>query len=347
MIIASGVLVGIILSTLVLMSLILFFITDPLYLGLNLSEAQAQLSSLWSSGKSMPEPRTEFSAVLLDNKIYVIGGSGEKGITKTVYVYDPRTDQWATVAPLPEARDHMGASSYDGKLYVVGGFNGNDIPTDQLLIYDPDRDEWQEGKPMPRALGALAAQFINGTLYAVGGVDSSHQVVSTNQAYDPDTDTWTERQPMPTARHHFASAVVDGKLYVIGGRILGNGGPKPVNEALTNINSNEAYDPKQNTWTILSPMPTKRSGLAGAPVNSEIYVFGGESLNGTFNNNERYDVRNNIWTKDSPMPTSRLGLDAVSFDNKIYVFGGKTGPPPDRQLLGATEVFHARNEQNQ
>ena len=104
--------------------------------------------------------------------------------------------------------------------------------------------------------------FINGTLYAVEGVDSTHNVVSTNEAYDPKTDTWTERSPMPTARHHLASLVVDGKLYAIGGRLLGNGIPRPVNEALSNFNDNEAYDPKQDSWTILSPMPTKRSGLA-------------------------------------------------------------------------------------
>lgn len=347
MIIPSRVLIIINVSMFALISTVFFFITNPLYLALTVSNAQARSSSPWSNGESMPEPKTEFSTVLLDDKIYVVGGSDEKGITSTVDVYDPRTDQWATVASLPEPRDHTGASSYNGKLYVVGGFNGDNIPTNQLLIYDPNKDEWQEGEPMPRSRGALAAEFINGTLYAVGGVDSSHQAVSTNQAYDPNTDTWTERQPMPTARHHFASAVVDGKLFVIGGRISGNGGLKHVNETLTDFNGNEAYDPKQDTWKILSPMPTKRSGLAGAAVNSEIYVFGGESLNGTFNNNERYDVQNNVWTKDSPMPTSRLGLDAASFDNKIYVFGGKTGPPPDRLFLGATEVFHVRNEQNQ
>jgi N-acetylneuraminic acid mutarotase len=342
---ASTVLIRIIVSTLALVGMVIFIANPPLHPTMLPSEAQAQSSSFWSNGESMPQPRGELSGALLNDKIYLVGGSNATGITKTVDVYDPRTDQWDTVAPLPEPRDHVGVSSFDGKLYVVGGYNADDIPTDQLLIYNPDRDQWYEGKPMPTARGALAAEFINGTLYAVGGVNSSHQVVTTNQAYDPETDTWTERQPMPATRHHLTSAVVDGKLYAIGGRILGNGVPKPVNEALTNLNENEVYDPKRNTWTMLSPMPTKRSGLAAAAVNSEIYVLGGQSLNGTFNNNERYDVQNNIWIIDTPMPTSRLGLEAVSFDNKIYVFGGKSDL--GKQFVGATEVFHVRNEQNQ
>lgn len=344
MIIASSVQTILIVTNLFLVSMVLFFIAIPLYLVLTVSEAQAQSSSLWSNGESMPDPRGAISGILLDEKIYIVGGSNETGTTKTVDVYDPHTDEWQTVASLPEPRDHVGVSSFNGKLYVVGGFNGDDIPTDQLLIYDPVKDKWQEGNPMPTARGSLTAEFINGTLYAVGGVNSSHDVVSTNQAYDPKTDTWSERQPMPTARHHFASAVVDGKLYVMGGRILGDGVPKPVNEALTNLNDNEVYDPKQNTWTVLSPMPTKRSDLAAAAVNSEIYVLGGESLNGTFNTNERYDIQNNTWATDSPMPTSRLGLEAVSFDNKVYVFGGKSHPP--RQFAEETEIFHVRNEQN-
>lgn len=343
MIIISSILIGII--VLVPVSMVHFSIANPLHhnLSLALTQSYAQSSSFWSSGESMPEPREEIAGALLDDKIYIIGGSDDtnKGITKDVDIYDPKSDKWSTGASLPEPRDHIGVASFDGKLYVVGGFNADDIPTNQLLIYDPNIDKWLEGKSMPTARGALIAEFINGTLYAVGGVDSSHNVVSTNEAYDPQTDTWIERQPMPTARHHLASAVVDGKLYAIGGRILGNGVPRPVNEALTNLNDNEVYDPKQNNWTILSPMPTKRSGLAASSVNSEIFVFGGQSLNGTFNSNEKYDTESNIWTTDRPMPTSRLGLEAISFDNKIYVFGGKSDLG---KTVGANEVFHPRRD---
>ena len=195
---------------------------------------------------------------LLNGKIYVIGGSDENGITDSVDYYDPKTDEWGVTMPLPEPRDHIGVATFNGKLYAVGGFDQADIPTDQLLIYDPEIDEWQEGKSMPTARGALATGFINGTLYAVGGVDSTHNVVSTNEAYDPETDTWTERSPMPTARHHLASSVVDGKLYAIGGRLLGNGIPRPVNEALSNFNDNEAYDPKQDSWTNIITNANKK-----------------------------------------------------------------------------------------
>lgn len=304
-------------------------------------------SSFWSSGESMPIPRQEIAGALLDGKIYIVGGSDQDGLKDNVDVFDPKTDEWGTAAPLPEPRNHIAVAAYDGKLYSVGGFDDERVPTDQLLIYDPETDEWQEGEPMPAARAALTAEFIDGSLYAVGGVDADHNVVSTNEAYDPETNTWTERSPMPTGRHHLASAVTDGKMYAIGGRLLGNGVPSPVDGNKINFNDNEAYDPKEDSWTVLSPMPTNRSGLAAAAVNSEIYTFGGESLEGGLKDNERYDTERNVWTIDQPMLASRLGLEAITFENRIYVFGGKSDLNDNSgKTVETTEIFYPNSSRS-
>jgi N-acetylneuraminic acid mutarotase len=71
--------------------------------------------------------------------------------------------------------------------------------------------------------------------------------------------------------------VVDGKLYAIGGRLLGNGIPRPINEALSNFNDNEAYDPRQDSWTTDLPMPTSRLGLEAVSFENKIHVLGGKS----------------------------------------------------------------------
>jgi N-acetylneuraminic acid mutarotase len=233
-------------------------------------------------------------------------------------------------------------ASYDGKLYVVGGKHKYGY-SNKLIIYDPSTNNWTEGKPMPGARSALTVNFIDGKLYAIGGVDDVHNVVATNFVYDPLNDTWTEKAPMPTARHHATSSVVDGKLYVIGGRIFGDGIPEPFEnaKALSNFNVNEMYDPSTDTWTKLEPMPSKRSGLASASIGRDIYVFGGEKVNGTFENNEKYDTIRNVWTTEIPLPTPRLGLKAVSSDSSIYVIGGKTW----YYIAGEVEIFNVPNAQ--
>ena len=301
----------------------------------NVSSSES-LHPQWTNGKYMITPRSAMGATVLDDKIYAVGGQGSK-IKKAniVEIYDVNTKNWTTGTPLPEPLDHIGIASYDGKIYVVGGAYKNGY-SNKLLIYDPSVDTWVEGKPMPGARTALTANFINGKLYAVGGVDDLHNVVATNFVYDPLKDTWTEKTPMPTARHHATSSVVNGKLYVIGGRIYGDGIPEPIAKALSNFDVNEMYDPATNTWTKLKPMPSKRSGLASASIGNEIYVFGGEKVNGTYGNNEKYDTVKNEWTTESPLPTPRLGLKAVAVDNSIYVIGGKTW----YYVAGQVEIFH-------
>ena len=302
--------------------------------------------SSWTGGMSIPAPRSEASATVLGNRIYIIGGDDtDEKVTNVVRVYDPNTDHWSVSAPLPIPIDHTGSAAYNDKIYVVGGFIEGKRPTDSLLIYDPVANEWQKGKPLPEPRGALTADFINGTLYAAGGVDASHTPVATNEAYDPKTNTWTERAPMPTPRHHHTSAVVDGKLYVIGGRILGNGVQSQINEALTNLDDNEMYNPLNDSWTMMEPMPTKRSGIASAasPVNGNIYVFGGENpfkdegAVKTFDVVEKYDPKSNSWTTEQVMPTARHGLAAMVIDGKIYVVSG--GTKPGLSVSDVNEVF--------
>jgi N-acetylneuraminic acid mutarotase len=290
----------------------------------------------------MPTPRTEVTAAVLKDDIYVIGGFDESSqVTDIVEVYNITNNTWTKAAPLPEPLHHTATASYDDKIYVIGGYTAPWSPSNKLFIYDPVQNKWQEGNPMPTARGALNVNFIDGTLYAIGG--SSDRPLSSNEAYDPSNNTWTSKALMPTARHHAGSAVVDGKIFVIGGRISGS---------LENISVNEAYDPEQDKWiTNLEAMPSKRSGIAAVaavaafPVNgssSNIYVFGGEEPSKTFNNNEKYDANTNKWRSEPPMPTARHGLGAVYIeeDNKIYVIGG--GPQPGLSVTDANEIFHVR-----
>jgi N-acetylneuraminic acid mutarotase len=278
----------------------------------------------------MPTPRSEVAGVILDGKVYVIGGFVMPNNviiprkSDIVEVYDIKNKTWSSAASLPRKMDHVGAAVYNGKLYVVGG-TSDYIRSNKLFIYDPVSDKWTQGKPMPTARSALTTQVIDGILYAIGGQDFNGLQVNTSEAYDPKTDTWTSKAPMPTARHHLTSGVVDGKLYVFGGRT----GYSNSSSTYVNLNSNEMYDPISDTWTSKAPMPSNRSGLAAATSeDGKIYVFGGEdALTASamiFDNNEKYDPKTDKWTSEAPMPTARHGLAAV-FDNitkKIYVIGG-------------------------
>jgi len=302
--------------------------------------------SYWEIGENMPTARNELAAVLLDKKIYVIGGEdiAAGGSQKdTLEVYDIVKEEWikSNIAQIPASLDHTAAASYDGKIYVVGGFHERKTPTDKLFIYDPKKNEWEEGKPLPSPRGALTAEFINGTLYAIGGLNSSQIPVDTNEAYDPQTNTWTTKSPMPTARHHLSSAVIDGKLFAVGGRILGNGVPsEDMDEALSNFDRNEMYDPQSDSWLIRESMLVNRSGFTAATFNGNIYVFGGEGVGEVYDSVEKYDPIANSWRFEAPLPTGRMGLKAVPVDNRIYVVGGQLIDQSGLVPLDTNEVLH-------
>ena len=61
-------------------------------------------------------------------------------------------------------------------------------------------------------------------------------------------DTWTPRSPMQQERRGLGVAVVDGKIYAIRGGSSDSFA----------VNTNEAYDPKSDTWSYKAVMPTAR-----------------------------------------------------------------------------------------
>ena len=312
------------------------------------SEISRGNGSYWTIGKNMLSVRNELATVVLNDKIYAMGGEdiGSGGGQKdTVDVYDIEKNEWITgsVKPLPIPLDHTAADVYDGKIYVVGGYLDKKVPTNRVFVYDPLNNEWQEVKSLPSPIGgALNAEFIDGMLYVVGGLNASHLPVNTNYAYNPKTNTWTTKPPMPTARHHLQTAVVDGKLYAMGGRLLGNGvQSEDLDASLSNFDRNEMYDPQTNSWTTLQHMLTKRSGFtASVGSDGNIYVFGGEGSKNDLNTVEKYNPTTDTWTHDKSMPTRRFGLDSASFDDKIFVLGGQLFTHPGRLPLSANEIFH-------
>jgi N-acetylneuraminic acid mutarotase len=153
---------------------------------------------------------------------------------------------------------------------------------------------------------------------------------------------------VPTARHHLSSAVVDGKLFALGGRILGNRVPsEDLDEALSNFNNNEIYDPQTDTWSIHQHMLTKRSGFTAVSASGDIYVFGGEGVGESYDSVEIYDPKNNKWIYELPMPTDRMGLKAVSLGDKIHVLGGQIIDKSSGLIsLKVNEVFHINKNNN-
>ncbi len=128
---------------------------------------------------------------------------------------------------------------------------------------------------------------------------------------------WIAKSPLHTARSHPATVSYKGKLYVFGG-----GGPN-----FLSLDTVEIYNPRTDTWSWGSPMPTHRSGAVAALINDRVYVIGGgyKKPDGQFKfltTVEIYDPARDRWETgpDMIMPHDYPGV-AVS-GNHIYIMAG-------------------------
>ena len=195
--------------------------------------------------------------------------------------------------------------------------------------------KWAKLAPFPEASEELYGIGSGGKLYVFGGLAPGWKPKGLVYEYDPASDKWSKKKDMPLASHHVALADYNGKIYVIGGFKYPDSGPT----AWQPIDNVWEYDPKNDTWKALAPLPTKRGSPNAAVVNGKIYVIGGAGLqpgsketvvhparaHRSLGANEVYDPATNTWQARSSMPTARNHAAVGVVDNKIYIIAGRVG----------------------
>ena len=133
----------------------------------------------WKREADLPDPRGHVSSVVLDGKMYALGG--DHGHDKTqidvssCHRFDPATSKWSEIARLPDGRSHFESSTiiHHGRIVIVGGrCNSSQPPRNavgDLLEYDPKADTWQVVGTMPEKLLAPTAAIISGSIVVTGG----------------------------------------------------------------------------------------------------------------------------------------------------------------------------------
>ena len=100
------------------------------------------------------------------------------------------------------------------------------------------------------------------------------------------------------------------------------------------------YDPSQDNWTTLPPLPVNYIGLG--QVNGKLVAVGGEKK-GYVTTNEvfTYNERSRKWNKTlPPMPTARRFPSVLSLQSALVVAGGVTS-----EYTNVVEIFKADTSQ--
>jgi N-acetylneuraminic acid mutarotase len=200
---------------------------------------------------------------------------------------------------------------------------------------------WSKAAPLPEPEEELYGVTANGKMYVMGGFGPGGDPVGMLWEYDSAGDKWTKKKSMPLRAHHAALAEYRGKIYVFGGYKLYPDPSQPGFGGWEPIDNTWEYDPANDGWKALAPMPGKRGSPVAVEVAGKIYVIGGaipepgtkevavfpNKAARSVSTNEAYNPQTNKWETRSPMPTPRNHTHAGAVNGKIYVIGGRITSP--------------------
>ncbi len=143
----------------------------------------------------MPTPRKGAAYGVIDNKIYVAGGTEVSNwvASNKLEIYDPVTDTWDTTKDSMIYRMYSPTGAViNDKFYVIGGLLGYSPWTGQKIVqmYDPTTDEWSRVTDLNDGRVGHTTNGIAGYIYAIGG-DRQPPIVRSVEEYDPNTNIWT------------------------------------------------------------------------------------------------------------------------------------------------------------
>ena len=174
--------------------------------------------SNWAQIGDMPYARAEHAMVKLNNKVFLIGGVGEK--PKKIMSYDLTKKIWNT--------DYVGNFSpmylsgygiYNDEIALIGGIGVFDSKiSNRFVTFNPKLNLWKKHKNYPLNIASSSVQQIKNKLHVLGGKSLNPNRTYKNH-YSFNGEEWVVEESMPTPRHSMSSIYINEDWYLIGGSI--------------------------------------------------------------------------------------------------------------------------------
>lgn len=149
----------------------------------------------WTDLAPLPAPRSSHDAVVIGDKLYVVGGwtlngSGDEGewLDRTL-VYDLARpeDGWQALPKQTFQRRALAAAHWHGKLVALGGMDADQEVSQRVDFYDPNSRQWSAGPDLPgedMAGFGVSAWNLDGDLYVCGMQGVVYQLSAEGSAWE-------------------------------------------------------------------------------------------------------------------------------------------------------------------
>lgn len=221
-------------------------------------------------------------------------------------------------------------------IITCGGLSPDTLVRDTTYCYIPSDTTWYELAPMNMKRCRHGLVACCGFLYAIGGKDEAfHKTV---ERYDYRTNNWTMVAPLKRCVKLVGAAALNGYIYVVGGIEF------TTEEGRRRCDVVQKYDPATNTWTLVTPLSSRRSSVCCVSDTRFVYSIGGLGDDGFLESLERYDPKLDVWRQLAPMSEKRGCACGMHLNGKIYVFGG-TVDAFSRQSKRTCEFYDVNADQ--
>lgn len=297
-----------------------------------------------------PNPRKEACSVIIRNRIYLVGGRGNKPVN----YYDLLQRTWYETNSTAPNFHHCSCVPYkDRYIYVPSSWYGV-FPYEQthkeMFVYDTVTDTWDTAPGLgSRSRGAAAYGMYKGKLLLSFGNRGGHGSHATTlgefDEYDFESRTWKSLPDAPDPRDHVGGGAVIRNLFCVGGgRDGGNrnflGSPVlPVN----------CFNFKTYKWERRAHLPMPRGGVGNAATCQKLLMIAGGEGNEPgkwvgaqiFSRVDLYDPYKDEFLAPVWMSKGRHGMNLAVSDcscGNIYYVSGAAGVG-DGPLQKSTEVW--------
>ena len=216
-----------------------------------------------------------FAMAVIDDALTTIGGRAHQGAVTNTLLSLSGSSWEEVLPPMPTKRMYPAAANIPTHLVVAGGtlsLTGGATATVEVL--NTETLQWSTASSLPGAVGFPQMTTCGGCLYLTDGKSrvfscSVKDLLKSTNSSDCCFE-WTRLASIPTSQ--------ESTIATLRGRVLAIGG---YNRHSGLTGAIHCYDVATNSWSVISEMPTPRSGVLTAVLPSnELVVVGAYGASG-------------------------------------------------------------------
>jgi len=317
--------------------------------------------------RKLPSPASKQGAVVVGNRLYVMGGMDNTSWTNNVIsasiTAEGHVGEWRKETPMPDYRAYLGGAveAVNNRIYVFGGLllagpttSENDAPVAGDVLWtevqgDGTLAPWKRS-PGPEELqrSCVATCADDQFVFITGGQrrgEVADYVLRAEFNENGEPGVWSHAGKLPVPLWFHGSSLINDRLYIWGG--LSQSQPTPANKHVwsAGVRKDGTIEP----WREEAPLPKGVYSSAFCGFNDYLVALGGRFEGGYPNTGIFFarveHGRVGAWQSlTSNLEASiyiALGLDRTA--GNVYVTGGqlktKPGPALEKQLANI-QAFH-------